>query len=255
MSKIKFISAFLLLFVLASFAVKAQPSTQVGGLFYSPQTQESFYIEWDKAGGLAAKIFWSKGNAAYKRFEVMSQVNRDADNLFPDNALNHYIQIWEKAKPNVSYELNFVAVGKTDYTVIYMNKKGSATKTVFLQIAPQGSITFNPKTDKPNTLLANAVSKLKWNYANPLTGAVNSDINVFVESSANKFVVTTTENEQDMVFRSLVNADLSISCKEDSQPSFPMTMKLEITDDKKWEIYLYAPSDEVLMLLVHNTAE
>lgn len=255
MSKIKFISAFLLLFILASFTVKAQPSTRVGGLFYSPQSQESFYIEWDATNRDAAKIFWSKGNAAYKRFEVMSQYNKDADNVLPDNALNHYIKIWEQAKPNVSYELNLVAVGQSDYTVIYMNKKGSATKTVFLQIAQQGDITFNPKTDKPSTLIASAIPKLKWNFADPVTSKVNTEVNVFVESSANKFVVTTTEYEQDIVFRSVVNADLSISCTEDGKPNFPMKMKLEIVDNKHWEIYLYAPSDEVLMVLAHNTEE
>ncbi len=253
MSKIKFI--FFALFFCLAFTVKAQPSTQVGGLFYSPQTQESFYIEWDTKNRDAAKIFWSKGNAAYKRFEIMSQYDKDADNVLPDNALNHYIQIWEKAKPNVSYELNLVAVGQTDYTVIYMNKKGSATKTVFMQIGQAADISFNPTTDKPANLLAKAVSKLKWNFADPVTSKVNSEVNVFVESSANKFVVTTTEYEQDIVFRSLVNADLSIACTEDGKPNFPMKMKLEIVDNKHWEIYLYTPSDEVLMLLVHNTEE
>ena len=255
MSKIKFISAFFVLFVLSSFAVKAQPSTQVGGLFYSPQTQESFYIEWDKAGGLAAKIFWAKGNAAYTRFEIMSQVNKDENELYAANALNHYIKIWEKAKPNVSYELNLVAVEVTDYTVIYMNKKGSTNKTVFMQIAQAGEINFNPTTDKPATLLAKAVSKLKWKYASPTTGEINPEVNVFVESSTNKFVVTTTEYGQDITFRSLVNADLSITTSEDGKPNFPMKMKLEITDKKRWEMYLYAPTDEVLMLLAHDITE
>jgi len=250
MSKIKFISAFLVLFVLTAFAVKAQPSTKVGGLFYSPQTQESFYIQWE-TGSIAA-IYWAKGNQAYKRFDIMSQYNKDADEVYTPNALNHYAQIWEQAKPNVSYELNLFAVDASDYKLIYMNKNRSTDKVMFMQIAEEGSFTFNSKTDKPNNLIAKAVSKLKWKYASPTTGEINPEVNVFVESSANKFVVTTTEYEQDIVFRSLVNVDLSISCTEDGKPNFPMKMKLEIVDKKHWEIYLYAPTDEVLMLLAHD---
>jgi len=252
MSKIKFISAFFVLFVLSSFAVKAQPSTQVGGLFYSPQTQESFYVEWDAKNHNVAKIFWAKGNQAYKQFEIISQTNKSEEALF--NVLEHFITISEKGNANVSYELNLFAVKAVDYTTIHLTTKGSDEKTVFMQIAMAGRFVFDAKKSKPNELIADALSSLSWEAFDAETREMdmNSIAVVKPTQTADNFMIIITQNEEKLIFIAKINSDLSITCATYNSKEFSMKAKLEIMNHKQWKISIYDSSGELIKTILHN---
>lgn len=252
MSKIKFLTSFLVLFSLVSFALKAQPSTQIGGLFYSPQTQESFYIEWDLNLNGATQLFWSKANQTYKQFEIISQTNKSEEDLF--NVLEHTIAISEKGKTNVSYEINLFAVKPNDYTMLHLTKKGSDEKTVFMQIAMAGRFIFDAKKSKPNQLIADALSSLSWKVLDTETQEMDMNSSVVIKPTqiATNFIIAITQNEEKLNFTAKVNSDLSITCAAYNSKDFSTKAKLEIMSHKQWKISLYDSSNKLIKTILHN---
>ncbi|PIY09785.1 MAG: hypothetical protein COZ18_07300 [Flexibacter sp. CG_4_10_14_3_um_filter_32_15] len=250
MSKIRILFDILVFFVLQSNAFAS--FSEIGGLYYSYQTQESIYIKWDFKASHATAIYWAKGNNPYQRFEIMTQYDKSTEDTFTD-FINHYIQIWQTDKPTVSYELNLFAASFDDIRAINLNKKGNTQKTQFMQIASQDKISFTEQA-KPNALLTEAITTMEWGAFNPQIGEMDDYTTVAMgqDDVLNRFSIVVSNDNGNVYYESKIEHNLSIKAATEGFKDYSINVKIDVVENIYWRLSFYAPTGEWKMALLQR---